>query len=63
MRQSVAYLTLHRVCVNLAHIGARVVGLHVTNVQLPRIVVVVSDAQPRIQRHHVRVYRQNRFRV
>lgn len=48
MRGDSSYLTLHRVCVDLAHVSARVIGLDVADVQLPSVMVIVCDGQPRI---------------
>lgn len=49
--------------INLTHVRARVVGLDVGHVQLPRVVPVVSDRQPWIVRDHVRMNGQDSFGV
>lgn len=57
------YLHFHWVSVNLAHILSSVLPLHPPNVERPRVVVVVRDAQSRVVRNHVLVDRQDRLRV
>lgn len=52
---SKTYLTLHRVCVNLAHVLPSVFFLHALYVEVPRGVVAVRNRHPRVMRNHVLV--------
>lgn len=57
------YLTLHRVRVDLAHIGAAVLSLDASHVERPRVVVVVGDREAGVVRDDVLVDGQDRLRV
>jgi hypothetical protein len=46
MNVDTAYLLLHYTGVDLTHIAASVTLLHLTDVQLPRTVIVVRHADP-----------------
>lgn len=61
--REIFYLTFHGVGVDLTHVSARVLGFHIADVQLPRVVTVVCDRQPRIESHHICLYSYNCFRV
>ena len=57
------YLAGHGLRVDLAHVDAGVVSLHVAEPQGPTVVAVVLHRHPRVVGHHVRVDRQDRLRV
>ena len=53
----------HGLRVDLAHVVAAVVALHVLDVQLPGVVAVVGDGHAGVVGHHVVVDRQDRLAV
>lgn len=57
------HLVPHRIRVHLAHVTSGVVELDVRDVQLPGVVPVVRDREPRIHGHHVGVDGQDGLRV
>lgn len=61
--RKITHLTHHRNRVDLTHICAGILRLHVTDVQLPRVVAVVTNWQAWVQRHHVCMNRQDRLRI
>lgn len=54
---ALTYLHFHGVRINLAHVLSSVFPFHPANVQSPRVVVVVCNAQARIVCYHVFVNR------
>ena len=59
----ISNLADHRVSVNLAHVVAPVLLLHLADVQQPSHGVVVGDAEPRQSRDHVAVDGQDHLPV
>lgn len=54
----VSFLAGHGLRVDLAHVPTSVGLLHITDVQEPRTMVVVSQCYPGVFRHHPVVYRK-----
>ena len=63
VHQRLSYLTEHRFRIDLAHVSARVVFLYIVHLQLPRVVPIVRDGQPRIVSHQMGVNGQYGPRV
>ena len=63
VNQLLSYLTEHRFRIDLAHVSARVVFLYIVHLQLPRVVPIVRDGQPRIVSHQMGVNGQYGSRV
>lgn len=61
--KNILYLHFHRVSVDLAHVLSPVLSLHAPDIERPRVVIVVCDAQPRIVRDDVLMNCQYSFRV
>ena len=59
MNVDAAHLLLHDTGVDLTHVAAPVTLFHLTDVQLPRTVVVMRHADPWIVRHDLVVKRQD----
>ena len=57
------YLTLHRVCINLAHVQSLVFLLHALYVEIPRGVIAVRHRDPVIVSYHVIVDRLDRLGI
>lgn len=57
------YLAFHGISVDLTHVGARVIGLDVADVEFPCVMIVVGDGEAWVQCYHVCVDRQNCLRI
>ena len=58
-----ANLTDHGLCVDLAHVVARVITLDIPDVQLPGVVPIVGHSHPWVVGYHVVVDCQDGFAV
>lgn len=55
--------TPHRVCVHLTHVPTPILFVHVSNMQIPRSVIIIGERYPGVLGNNVVVNGQNRLSV